>query len=449
MSSVFDTKHSSLYYEAKEVTVTELSAKIKNTIEVTFDHVKVRGEISGLKFASSGHCYFNLKDSNAVIAVICWKGVASSLEVKIQDGVEVVITGKITTYPGMSRYQINVLKIELSGIGSLMQLLEKRRQQFLKEGLFDESRKKPLPFFPARIGIVTSITGAVIRDMLHRIKDRCPTHVIIWPVLVQGDNAASEISNAIDGFNKYENLKPDIIIVARGGGSIEDLWAFNEEIVVRAVANSYIPVISAVGHETDYTLIDFVSDKRAPTPTAAAEFSVPVIKNIKLDIDNLYKKIKNLPVSYINHQRNLLIAYSKFYEKLPDIINRKQQIIDDIELYMKRAWPSIIQRREMQLSKYNFSPALLQRMIEIKQHKLDEAYKTLKLNVTHLISLYSNATDRYFSKLSSIDYHKVVKQGFAVIRDNKGKVILNKEHTKADDHISIELRDGKINAIVK
>ena len=449
MFSLADANSSSLPYEAKEFSVTELSLKIKNTIEVTFDYVKVRGEISGLKFASSGHCYFNLKDSNAVIAVTCWKAVASLLEVKIQDGVEVVITGKITTYPGMSRYQINVLKIELSGIGSLMQLLEKRRQQFIKEGLFDESRKKSLPFFPTKIGIVTSITGAVIRDILHRIKDRCPTHVIIWPVLVQGDNAASEISNAIDGFNKYENLKPDIIIVARGGGSIEDLWAFNEEIVVRAVANSYIPVISAIGHETDYTLIDFVSDKRAPTPTAAAEFSVPVIENIKIDIDNLYKKIKNLPISYINHQRNLLIAYSKFYEKLPDIINRKQQILDDIELYIKRTWPNIIQRRQIQLAKYNFSPALLQRMIEIKQHKLNEAYKTLKLSVTNLISLYSNAADRYFSKLSLIDYHKIVSQGFAVIRNESGKVILNKEDTKTKDLISIELRDGKINAIVK
>lgn len=449
MSSINDTKSIKPLYEVKEFTVTELSTKIKNTIEVTFDYVRVKGEISGLKFASSGHCYFNLKDNNAVIAATCWKGVASGLEIKIEDGIEVVISGKITTYPNMSRYQINVLKIELSGIGSLMQILENRRIKLLKEGIFDQDRKKPIPLFPRKIGVVTSITGAVIRDILHRIKDRCPVHVMIWPVLVQGENAANEISHAIDGFNKYENIKPDIIIVARGGGSIEDLWAFNEEIVVRSVAASNIPVISAVGHETDYTLIDFASDKRAPTPTAAAEFAVPVIKDIKLDINNSYTKVKNLSINYIKNQSNLLSAYSQIYKKFPEIIYRKSQILDDIEIYLKRTLPSILQRKKYQLDKYHFSPALLKKMVEIKQYKLDESYKTLHYKVINNIQYSINLLDKYFAKLSLIDYHKIVNQGFAVIRNLEGKVILTKDQIKTTDQISIEIKDGKFDAVVK
>lgn len=449
MSVIQDPKTTSKLFEIKALSVTELSTKIKGAIEATFDFVRVRGEISGLKFASSGHCYFNLKDSNSVIAVTCWKSVANSLDIKIQDGAEIIITGKITTFAGMSRYQINVLKIELSGLGSLMQLLEKRRQEFLKEGLFDESRKKNIPFLPSKIAVVTSITGAVIRDILHRIKDRCPSNVLIWPVLVQGDNAANEISNAIDGFNKYKKLKPDIIIVARGGGSIEDLWAFNEEIVIRSVANSEIPVISAVGHETDYTLIDFVSDKRAPTPTAAAEFAVPVIKDIKNDIENLYNKIKNLPINFVRNQTNLLNLYDKSYRNIPDIIIRNQQVLDDIELLIKRSLPNIIQKKQLYISKFNFSPSLLKKMLEIKQFKLNEFYKNLKDKLFYSINNYHHMIEKYFSKLASIDYHKILNQGFAVIRDKDNNVIMNKTNVKKADILSIELRDGKLDVTAK
>ena len=257
------------------LTVSELSGALKRTIETTFGQVRVRGEISGFKRHSSGHCYFSLKDENACMDAVIWRSSAGVLAFRPEDGAEVIATGKLTTYPGRSKYQIVVERMELAGEGALLALLERRRKALSAEGLFDPSRKRALPFLPRVIGVVTSPTGAVIRDILHRLEDRCPTRVIVWPVPVQGEGAAAKIAAAIRGFASIEP-RPDLLIVARGGGSIEDLWAFNEEEVVRAAAASPIPLISAVGHETDTTLIDHASDRRAPTPTAAAEIAVPV-----------------------------------------------------------------------------------------------------------------------------------------------------------------------------
>jgi exodeoxyribonuclease VII large subunit len=257
------------------LTVSELSGALKRTIENAFGQVRVRGEISGFKRHGSGHCYFTLKDENACIDAVIWRGNAAALAFLPEDGAEVVATGKLTTYPGRSKYQIVVDRMELAGEGALLALLEKRRKALAAEGLFDASRKRRLPFLPRVIGVVTSPTGAVIKDILHRLEDRCPTRVILWPVPVQGEGSAARIAAAIRGFPAIEP-RPDLLIVARGGGSIEDLWPFNEEEVVRAAAESPIPLISAVGHETDTTLIDFASDLRAPTPTAAAEIAVPV-----------------------------------------------------------------------------------------------------------------------------------------------------------------------------
>jgi len=257
------------------LTVTELSGALKRTIESAFDRVRVRGEISGFKRHNSGHCYFTLKDENACIDAVIWRSGAVALAFRPEDGAEVIATGKLTTYPGRSKYQIVVDRLELAGEGALLALLERRRKALAAEGLFAAERKRKLPFLPRVIGVVTSPTGAVIRDIIHRLEDRCPTHVIVWPVPVQGEGASTRIAEAIRGFAMTEP-RPDLLIVARGGGSIEDLWAFNEEEVVRAAADSPIPLISAVGHETDTTLIDHAADLRAPTPTAAAELAVPV-----------------------------------------------------------------------------------------------------------------------------------------------------------------------------
>lgn len=263
-----------------EFSVGDLARALKRTIEDAYGFVRVRGEISQPKRHSSGHCYLRLKDETAVIEAVCWRGTVSKLAVQPAEGLEVIVTGRITTYPGRSQYQLIIESMELAGEGALLKMLEERKRRLAAEGLFDQGRKRPIPFLPDVIGVVTSPTGAVIRDILHRLNDRFPRRVLLWPVAVQGDGAAAQVAAAIDGFNRLPAggavPRPDLLIVARGGGSLEDLMAFNEEVVVRAAAASRIPLISAVGHETDTTLIDFASDRRAPTPTAAAEMAVPV-----------------------------------------------------------------------------------------------------------------------------------------------------------------------------
>jgi exodeoxyribonuclease VII large subunit len=281
---------------APEFTVTELSSALKRTVEDAYGHVRVRGEISGFRGPhSSGHCYFALKDESAKIEAVIWKGVHGRMRFKPQEGLEVIATGKLTTYPGSSKYQIVIEAIEPAGVGALMALMEERKRKLGAEGLFDEARKQLLPWLPEVIGVVTSPTGAVIRDILHRLEDRFPRHVLVWPVKVQGEGSAEQIAAAIRGFNALPEggriPRPDVLIVARGGGSLEDLWSFNEEIVVRAAADSMIPLISAVGHETDITLIDFASDKRAPTPTAAAEMAVPVRSELMVEVGTLARRV--------------------------------------------------------------------------------------------------------------------------------------------------------------
>jgi exodeoxyribonuclease VII large subunit len=280
-----------------ELSVGEIARAIKGLLEGEFGRVRVRGEISGFKKAGSGHLYFRLKDDDAVLDAVCWRGAAGKLGVVPQDGMEVIVTGKVTGYPSRSNYQIVVDQMEIAGEGALLKLLEDRRKALAAEGLFAPERKAPLPFLPSVIGVVSSPTGAVIRDILHRLRDRCPRHVLLWPVLVQGENAAAQVASAIRGFNALPANgsgpvpRPEVLIVARGGGSLEDLWAFNEEVVVRAAAESDIPLISAVGHETDTTLIDFASDRRAPTPTAAAEMAVPVLGDLIGQLGQLQQRL--------------------------------------------------------------------------------------------------------------------------------------------------------------
>src|SRR5437763_2840629 len=278
-----------------EWTVSELSAALKKTVEDAFGYVRVRGEISGFRGPhSSGHCYFALKDEGAKIEAVIWKSALARMRIKPEEGLEVIATGRLSTYPTKSTYQIIVEALEPAGLGALMALLEQRKRQLAAEGLFDEARKQLIPFLPSRIGVVTSASGAVIRDILHRLADRFPRPVLVWPVRVQGEGSAAEVAAAIEGFNALPESgpvsRPDLIIVARGGGSLEDLWSFNEEIVVRAAAASMIPLISAVGHETDVTLIDFAADRRAPTPTAAAEMAVPVRSKLLLETDSLARR---------------------------------------------------------------------------------------------------------------------------------------------------------------
>jgi exodeoxyribonuclease VII large subunit len=321
---------------APELSVSELSAALKRTVEDRFGFVRVRGEISNYRGPhTSGHAYFCLKDQTARIDAVIWKGVFAKLKTKPQEGLEVVATGKVTTYPGKSTYQIIVEALEPAGIGALMALVEERRRKLAAEGLFDEARKRPLPFLPACIGVVTSPTGAVIRDILHRIAERFPRHVVVWPVRVQGETSAAEIAAAIDGLNALPEhgplRRPDVIIVARGGGSLEDLWSFNEEIVVRAAARSLAPLIAAVGHETDWTLIDHAADLRAPTPTAAAEKAVPVRSELAAALADLARRHIGAALRGLDRRRGEFRALLRALPQSDGIFALRRQQLDNLE----------------------------------------------------------------------------------------------------------------------
>ena len=430
----------------REYTVSELSYQIKQSIESNYGYVRVRGEISGLKIAASGHAYFNLKDENAILASTCWRPVLAKMQAKLDEGMEVIASGKLTTYPGQSKYQISVDHIEPAGAGALMQILAKRKAALQAEGLFDSARKRPLPFFPKIIGVVTSISGAVIRDIVHRIEGRCPTRVLIWPVTVQGECAAGEIEAAIRGFNHLA-IKPDVIIVARGGGSIEDLWAFNEEIVVRAVAKSTIPIISAIGHETDFTLTDFAADVRAPTPTAAAEFATPVLEDLRTTIQNHFSRISQLIRAKIDRGEELIKAYDQVLAKPMAFVLRHEQRLDELTISMQSALPKLLHLRELQLSSYRLDHLSPNRLLLLKNTQLENLSATLTKGISSAISSFEAKLETPSVLLQSLDYKNVLGRGFAVIRSGN-KIISSKEQVAASDKINIELKDGRVDAVI-
>ena len=318
-----------------EISVSELSAALKRTVEEAFPYVRLRGEVSGYRGPhSSGHVYFSLKDEGARIEAVIWKGVFGRIRFKPEDGLEVIATGKITTYPGSSKYQIVIDGLEPAGVGALMALLEERKKKLQAEGLFDEERKKPLPYLPRVIGVITSPTGAVIRDILHRLSDRFPRHVLVWSVRVQGETCAPEVAAAIAGFNALKPggpiPRPDVLIVARGGGSLEDLWGFNEEIVARAAAASKIPLVSAVGHETDFTLIDLVADRRAPTPTAAAEMIVPVRAELIAETEDFGARLIGATLRFVERLRSEVRGLARGIPALDALLAMPRQRLDSV-----------------------------------------------------------------------------------------------------------------------
>src|SRR5437868_780299 len=327
---------------APEFTVSELSSALRRTVEDAYGHVRVRGEISGFRGAhSSGHCYFALKDENAKIEAVIWKSALYRMRFKPQEGLEVIATGKLTTYPGSSKYQIVIEALEPAGIGALMALMEARKKMLAAEGLFAEGRKQPLPWLPEVIGVVTSPTGPIVADIRHRLKDRVPRRVLVWPVKVQGDGSAEQIAAAIRGFNALPGTgripRPDLLIVARGGGSLEDLWSFNEEIVVRAAADSVIPLISAVGHETDITLLDFAADKRAPTPSAAAEMAVPVRAELFVELSSWARRMMLCWQRGQDGRRNELRAAVRALPAAGDLLAIPRQRLDGAAAALPRA----------------------------------------------------------------------------------------------------------------
>jgi exodeoxyribonuclease VII large subunit len=482
-----------------EFTVSELSSALKRRIEESFSYVRVRGEVSGFKRHSSGHCYLALKDSDAVLDAVCWRGTALKLTVKPEDGMEVVCTGRLTTFPGRSKYQLVIDTMELAGIGALLKLLEERKQRLAAEGLFDPARKKKLPFLPRVIGVVTSPTGAVLRDILHRLNDRFPRHVLLWPVAVQGETAASQVAAAIAGFNQIAPggriPRPDLLIVARGGGSLEDLMAFNEEVVVRAAAASTIPLISAVGHETDTTLIDFASDRRAPTPTAAAEIAVPV----RLDlIAETAAKGGRLAAGLARLFAERRMRLEGLVRGLPDpraVIGAKTQLLDDRAERLRfatmsrlRDWRSRVAALGGRLRDPKHQMEAKSRALGDAAHRLDRAFAHFvalerrrvvgvgeRLRSDILVRAIDRARARYVDQAPRLDqgvqrvvlrrrerfeniagrfdshalsHRKVLERGYALVRDAERKAIVSAAAVADGALLAIEFADGEVAATV-
>lgn len=489
---------------APEFTVSELSGALKRTVEDNFGHVRVRGEISGFRGPhSSGHCYFALKDENAKIEAVIWKGVHGRMRFKPQEGLEVIATGKLTTYPNSSKYQIVIEAIEPAGVGALMALMEERKKKLAAEGLFDEARKQLLPWLPEVIGVVTSPTGAVIRDILHRLEDRFPRHVLVWPVKVQGDGSAEQVAAAIRGFNALPEHgpipRPDVLIVARGGGSLEDLWSFNEEIVVRAAAESMIPLISAVGHETDITLIDFAADKRAPTPSAAAEMAVPVRSDLVIEIESLARRTRICWLRGQESRRNEFRSAARALPAPSELLAIPRQRLDAATGALPRALKTNthVHFRQFAGISARLTLRVLHAQISQADHRLVVSSERLSLSARSLLrsrrerydslsarlkaSKLANAqaqrqaisrdrerTQRLAERarralatslsqlsarvehagqlLTALSYRSVLARGFALVRDEAGHALHNAASIGPGAALSIEFADGRVAA---
>jgi exodeoxyribonuclease VII large subunit len=428
-----------------EFSVTEISNKIKWLLENNFSTVRIKGEVSGLKIASSGHGYFNLKDTNAVIAATCWRHCLSRVNFSLAEGLEVIVTGKITSYAGQSKYQIAVELIEPAGVGAFIKILSERRQKLEEEGLFKGEYKKKIPYLPKKIGVITSLTGVVIKDIIHRITDRLPVHLCIWPVTVQGATAANEITTAINGFNLLkEELKPDVIIIARGGGSIEDLWPFNEEIVVRAAFNSSIPIISAVGHETDYTLLDLVADLRAPTPTAAAEFAVPVISNLKYKVNSLYNNIERRVSTLLKHKSHILSNYNRLLQYPVNYLNYNIQKLDDLGFRLTGSLPNLLKQKNLALQYFPYSRFKPTKIIHYKYLQLNHLQNNLLVKKITLLNRFEHKLSINSSILASLDYNKVLARGYAMLKDHRNNYISTVSEAQSSKHITANLKDGQV-----
>lgn len=414
--------------EQPELSVSEVSAIIKKCVETTFSHVRIRGEIFGAKRADSGHWYLSLKDENAVLSAVVWRGVAATLPIKPEDGLEVIATGKITTFAGKSSYQLVIEKMEAAGQGALLKLLEERKQAFAKEGLFDAAHKKAIPFLPTTIGVITSASGAVIRDIIHRVRDRFPSHILLIPTPVQGEGAAAKIAKAICDFNRLDKFssfpRPDVLIVARGGGSLEDLWAFNEECVVRAVYDSEIPIISAVGHETDTMLIDYVADKRAPTPTGAAEFAVPVKSELQIKVNNLEQRFKNGILRYFNEKGNYLLALARGIPNLEQILHDVVQKFDNRIERLNLAFRNLIKDKYRQIATCRIQP----------------------LNITKIIERCQENLNHLWLRLSSVSVGSVLNRGFAWVKDENNSTVYNVKQASRAKEYTINFADGQVRA---
>lgn len=458
-----------------EFSVSEISVALKRTVEQRFDHVRVRGEVSRPSRPRSGHLYFTLKDERSVLDAVCWRGAAGRLSVQPEEGMEVVVTGRLTTYAGSSKYQIVVEQLDLAGAGALLKLLEERRKRLAAEGLFAPEVKRKLPFLPTVIGVVTSPTGAVIRDILHRLADRFPRHVLLWPVSVQGDSAAEQIAAAIAGFNALPTggpvPRPDLLIVARGGGSLEDLMAFNEESVVRAVAASEIPLISAVGHETDTTLIDFAADVRAPTPTAAAEMAVPVRADLMAELAEMDRRRQAGLARVLRDRRVQLDGLARAIARPRQVLEAPAQRLDNVAGRLERGFAGGLDRQRARLAEQSarlvhprqrlaergrvlrliadrLDARTVSRRLTDADRRLAEQAGRLQRGAAGRMAQFGDRFGRAGSLLESYSYRRVLDRGFAVIRTVSGVAITKVAGLRANSPVRLELADGQRDAVV-
>ena len=425
-----------------EFSVGELAFSMKKTLEDQYGRVRVRGELSRVSIAGSGHMYSSLKDDNAVIDAVCWKGVMAKLSIRPEEGMEVICTGKISTYPQRSNYQLIIESMELAGEGALLKMLEERKKKLAAEGLFDETRKKSLPFLPQTIGVVTSPTGAVIRDILHRLNDRFPRHVQIYPVLVQGDGAADQVANAVKAFNALKQ-KPDLLIVARGGGSLEDLMPFNEESVVRAVADSVIPVISAVGHETDTTLCAYAADLRAPTPTGAAEMAVPVRANLMAQIlEDESRLFAGMNRKFTESRMRVETLSAKLGDP-SQLLDMRMQRLDTLDMRLARAFDNFLNIKKSRVIE-------LVAKLRHPQNRIDDARKTLNYHGEHLKRLGNRLFDQKQEQLKSLgrmldtlSYENILKRGYVVVKDQEGNPLTDPSQTMQGQGINLQFSENR------
>ena len=440
---------------AKAYSVSELAFALKRTLEETYGFVRLRGELSKVTRHASGHCYLTLKDERASIDGVVWKGQVRGLAIQPQQGLEVIVTGKITTYPASSKYQIVIETMEPAGIGALLAQLEKLKAKLAAEGLFAPERKRPLPASPVVVGVITSPTGAVIRDILHRIRDRWPCHVLVWPVVVQGDQAARQVAAAIAGFNALEaggsTPRPDVLIVARGGGSVEDLWAFNDEALARAAAASAIPLISAVGHETDTTLIDFVSDRRAPTPTAAAEMATPVLAELRAAVADYQRRLINCTERTLELRRNRLSAAARGLPRPADILALASQRFDLAAGRLGAALQrnTAVHERELVRTASRFTPALLERPRVLKALRVTETAARLEPAVRRRLERASERLTSLDKLRLSFDPTRPLKLGFALVQRPDGSIVREGGALRSGESVSLKFADATRGAVIE
>jgi len=437
---------------AVPLSITEISNMLKRVVEDRFGFVRLRGELSGVKRAASGHLYLALKDENAVLDGVMWRGSAQRLQFAPEDGIEVIATGKLTTYPGRSKYQIVIDSLEIAGEGALLALLEKTKAKLEAEGLFARERKRPLPFLPRVIGVVTSPTGSVIRDILHRLADRFPSHVLVWPVLVQGQGAAEQVANALRGFSALGEggpiPRPDVVIVARGGGSIEDLWSFNEEVVVRAIAECSIPVISAVGHETDTTLADYAADRRAPTPTAAAEIAVPVRADLVATVADLANRQRRAVLRPVELGRERLEARVRRMPRLDQLLQPHSQRLDDLGERLRRGLMDRAGRGREQLAgaSARLSPALLRRSAGDAQRQIERVRLVPEL-VTRPIERKREALGALARLAQQFHPEEPLRRGYAIVRDANDKALTSRAMAAKEAALVLQFADGRLDVV--